>query len=105
MEREKGFEPSTLGLGSRCSTTELLPHVYGASGRTRTADTRIFSPLLYQLSYRGLLIKNMAEPTGLEPAIFGLTGRHVNLYTTAPERKYYYSIGVGSYQEPTRLFP
>ena len=27
--------------------------MYGASGRTRTAGTRIFSPLLYQLSYRG----------------------------------------------------
>ena len=25
----------------------------GASGRIRTADTRIFNPLLYQLSYRG----------------------------------------------------
>ena len=25
----------------------------GASGRNRTSDTRIFSPLLYQLSYRG----------------------------------------------------
>ena len=25
----------------------------GASGRNRTNDTRIFSPLLYQLSYRG----------------------------------------------------
>jgi hypothetical protein len=24
----------------------------GGSGRNRTADTRIFSPLLYQLSYR-----------------------------------------------------
>ncbi len=53
----------------------------GASGRNRTADTRIFSPLLYQLSYRG---KTMAEPTGIEPAIFGVTGRHVNRYTTAP---------------------
>ena len=28
---------------------------YGASGRNRTNDTRIFSPLLYLLSYRGLL--------------------------------------------------
>ena len=27
----------------------------GASGRNRTNDTRIFSPLLYQLSYRGIL--------------------------------------------------
>ena len=26
---------------------------FGASGRNRTNDTRIFSPLLYQLSYRG----------------------------------------------------
>ena len=26
----------------------------GASGRNRTNDTRIFSPLLYQLSYRGM---------------------------------------------------
>ena len=26
----------------------------GASGRNRTSDTRIFSPLLYQLSYRGI---------------------------------------------------
>ena len=25
----------------------------GASGRNRTSDTRIFSPLLYQLSYLG----------------------------------------------------
>ena len=24
---------------------------YGGQGRNRTADTRIFSPLLYQLSY------------------------------------------------------
>ena len=27
--------------------------IHGASGRNRTNDTRIFSPLLYQLSYRG----------------------------------------------------
>ena len=27
--------------------------MYGAQGRTRTTDTRIFSPLLYQLSYLG----------------------------------------------------
>ena len=29
----------------------------GASGRNRTNDTRIFSPLLYLLSYRGVLRK------------------------------------------------
>ena len=27
---------------------------YGASGRNRTNDTGIFSPLLYRLSYRGI---------------------------------------------------
>ena len=32
---------------------ELRPHD-GASGRNRTNDTRIFSPLLYHLSYRGI---------------------------------------------------
>jgi hypothetical protein len=26
---------------------------YGAAGQNRTGDTRIFSPLLYRLSYRG----------------------------------------------------
>ncbi len=32
---------------------ELNPHINGASDRNRTNDTGIFSPLLYQLSYRG----------------------------------------------------
>ncbi len=29
-------------------------HLKGGSGRNRTADTRIFSPLLYRLSYRAI---------------------------------------------------
>ena len=33
---------------------ELSPQT-GASGRNRTTDTGIFSPLLYQLSYRGII--------------------------------------------------
>ncbi len=32
----------------------------GASGRNRTNDTRIFSPLLYRLSYRGILWRAFA---------------------------------------------
>ena len=36
----------------------------GASGRNRTNDTRIFSPLLYLLSYRGMLSRgNSAQNT------------------------------------------
>ena len=30
-------------------------HKKSGSGRVRTADTRIFNPLLYQLSYRAIL--------------------------------------------------
>ena len=54
MEREPRFELATPALARRCSTAELFPHVHGASGQNRTVDTRIFSPLLYQLSYRGM---------------------------------------------------
>ena len=46
----------------------------GASGRNRTADTGIFNPLLYQLSYRG----KMATRKGLEPSTSAVTGRHSN---------------------------
>ena len=31
-----------------------LNKLLGGSGRNRTADTRIFSPLLYRLSYRAI---------------------------------------------------
>ena len=33
---------------------ELRQQMNGASGRNRTTDTGIFSPLLYRLSYRGI---------------------------------------------------
>ncbi len=46
----------------------------GASAQNRTVDTRIFSPLLYQLSYRGMLATWM----GLEPTTSAVTGRHSN---------------------------
>ena len=46
----------------------------GASGRNRTNDTRIFSPLLYQLSYRGI----MATEKGLEPSTSSVTGWRSN---------------------------
>ena len=80
LERETGFEPATLALARRYSTTEPLAHnlfnctagdgnrthvssLEGwcstielhprAQNRNRTSDTRIFSPLLYRLSYLG----------------------------------------------------
>ena len=38
---------------------------FGASGRNRTNDTRIFSPLLYLLSYRGILWRAMLSTDAL----------------------------------------
>ena len=59
--------------------------INGAETQNRTGDTGIFSPLLYRLSYLG----TMAEPTGFEPAISGVTGRRVKPgYTTAPRLLY-----------------
>ena len=72
MERKTRFELATPSLARRCSTAELFPH--GASAQNRTVDTRIFSPLLYQLSYRG----ELATWTGLEPVTSAVTGRHSN---------------------------
>ena len=36
----------------------------GAQGRNRTSDTRIFSPLLYQLSYLGAVKAGRRKPAG-----------------------------------------
>ena len=50
--------------------------IFGASGRNRTTDTGIFSPLLYQLSYRGKLFgaEEVATRMGLEPTTSSVTG-------------------------------
>ena len=53
---------------------QLSTENHGALGRNRTADTRIFSPLLYRLSYQGI----MATRKGLEPSTSAVTGRHSN---------------------------
>ena len=55
----------------------------GASGRNRTTDTGIFSPLLYRLSYRGIFSycwplslgeEKVATRMGLEPTTSSVTG-------------------------------
>ena len=78
LVRSQTLYPAEL----RAHSSDLI-NINGGSGQNRTADTRIFSPLLYRLSYRAKKI--MAVPTGLEPAIFCVTGRRVNHYTTEPE--------------------
>ena len=52
-----------LNWGIKVLQTSALPLGYGAipggSTRNRTRDTRIFSPLLYRLSYRATLPGNV----------------------------------------------
>ena len=43
-----------LHLGKVALYQMSYARMNGASGRNRTNDTRIFSPLLYLLSYRGM---------------------------------------------------
>ena len=54
--------PQPADYKSAALPVELHQHVVGASGRNRTTDTGIFSPLLYRLSYRGIL-KPAWQPT------------------------------------------
>ena len=50
-----GNRTHVTSLEGWCSTIE--PHLQSAQNRNRTSDTRIFSPLLYQLSYLGGYIR------------------------------------------------
>ena len=49
--RQEDLNPQPTDYKSVALPVELHRHYYGGSGRNRTADTRIFSPLLYRLSY------------------------------------------------------
>ena len=75
----------------RALPDELRPQMtpmfqrHGASGRSRTNDTRIFSPLLYLLSYRGMLRRDklassyiMATRNRLELSTSSVTGWRAN---------------------------
>ena len=70
-----GFEPATSSSQSwRSTRLSYAPlgrafhvpsgHKKNGSGRDRTADTRIFNPLLYQLSYRAILQARLGRGAG-----------------------------------------
>ena len=50
MWRSKRIPSKKRKKGARTKAA-IFPARFGAQGRNRTADTRIFSPLLYRLSY------------------------------------------------------
>ena len=66
--RHRGFEPRTTWLKVKCSTDWAnTPY---AQNRNRTSDTRIFSPLLYQLSYLGVMVIGFMRIKSLLVAFF-----------------------------------
>ena len=111
MAPQVGLEPTTDRLTADSSTTELLWNMVGLSG-LEPPTSRLSGVRSNQLSYRPLflflervmrielttsawkaevlplnytrLFLKMAVPTGIEPAISCVTGRHVNRYTTGP---------------------
>ena len=81
-------EPEGADLQSAAFSQTSLPF-HGGAGRNRTADTRSFNPLLYQLSYRATTIFKMQSIiatvlTGFEQVISCVTGRRDNPYTIGP---------------------
>ena len=58
-------------------TAKAFYYIKNAQSRNRTSDTRIFSPLLYRLSYLGIsCVQNLCSASiagaGFEPTTFGL---------------------------------
>ena len=65
MAVQTGIEPAiSCVTGRHVNRYTTGPLLNGGLGRNRTADTRIFSPLLYRLSYQAKLVPR----AGIEPA-------------------------------------
>ena len=83
MELVTGIEPATCWLQISCSASWATPApafciVFGASGRNRTTDTGIFSPLLYRLSYRGIQAISFESACKTTSTFFWRPGRGSN---------------------------
>ena len=64
MEAQGGLEPHAQ-LGTRFAGGQPLPRLTRATralGRIRTADTRVRNPVLFPLSYEGLVPVPGADP-------------------------------------------
>ncbi len=78
--------------------TELQILLIGAQRRNRTTDTGIFSPLLYRLSYLG-----MVGLSGLEPPASRLSGVRSNQLSYKPISNIMLMVGVAGF-EPAALW-
>lgn len=64
---KKGAPAATGAPFAIVSKSVKTDDIFGGQGRNRTADTWIFSPVLYQLSY---LATPLVGAAGLEPTTF-----------------------------------
>jgi hypothetical protein len=79
LERKTGFEPATLALARRYSTTELFPQKwlgYLDSNQGMTESKSVALPLGYNP------INYMGRSMGIEPTYVGTTTRCVNHFAT-----------------------
>ena len=86
----------------------VVTHGIGGQGRNRTIDTRIFSPLLYQLSYLAA-VRNGGEPP--EGGVFnrqraGGSSRRRKMAAVGERRTYALSAAIAARyaSRPTRRF-
>ena len=90
MELVIGIEPTTCWLQVSCSTIEPHQHTIGALRWNRTTDTRIFSPLLYRLSYQGELsfysLRNWRLGWGSNPRPPAWQAGVLTNWTTEPQK-------------------
>lgn len=88
------LEPRALPLSYSPVVYSLLT-VFCAEGQDRTADTRIFSPLLYQLSYRGLRkrVQNWRGWRDLNPRPPAWQAGVITDLTTTPYIRAFFWVG------------
>ena len=111
--RHRGFEPRTTWLKVKCSTdwanTPFCLFRQNAWFRNRTSDTRIFSPLLYQLSYLGILDLNFHSDLSSGDRIwtYDLRVMSPTSFQTAPSRDKCYLLkrrmGRGGFEPPKQI--
>ena len=69
MERETGIEPATNGLGSRDSTTELLPLIMVGREKSNTPELPVASSRHVTIDHRILGLNQSSSVLSCESAV------------------------------------